>query len=342
MFYEPNPKKKRKAQPKEVLQPTKKAPKVRTKRRGCLSGLFRLAFTLAVIGMVLLLASGVWVRVHFLSLNRPDLAVNVDLPGDYTHVLLLGADQEEGGTRSRTDSIMVASFGQAGDIKLTSFMRDTMLDMGKEGEHKLNAAYRIGGGDLAMYSINKAFGLNVVKYAVVDFQGIAAVIDAMGGIELTISKQERDQINQGLRGAYKKKRVFNGVLMEPLEKYGKDIHMSGTHALFYARIRSIDSDFQRAQRQRTLLMTMMQRLKANPNPVVLARVLSTALSCVETNLSPVDMAALGVRALSASKQIEQYRMPPEGAYKEGTEGGVWMIRANLSQCRKKLHTFIYE
>ena len=344
MYYETNPKKNQKKKQKQpepqLFVPKPKQPKAR-KKRGCITGLMRLLIWLGIFCFVAYIAAGLWVRVGFLSGHREDLAANAKLPSGYTHVLLLGADENNGGERSRTDSIMVASFGDDGDIRLTSFMRDTMVNMGDRGTHKLNAAYRIGGGDLAMYAINSAFGLNVAKYAVVDFQGIAKVIDAMGGIELDITEKERDEINKGLRKAYQKKRVFNGVLMKPIEDYGKKIHMSGTHALFYARIRSIDSDFQRASRQRTLLSAMLGKLKANPNPLTLGSVMAAALSCVETNLNPVDLGALGIRALASGEGIAQCRIPQEGAYTQGMEDGVWMIRANFAKCRQHLYDFIY-
>ena len=348
MYYEQNPKKKKKKRaPLEPSRPSKRSafkaieePK-KKKHTGCLTGLFKCAFGLLIATLVLMLLSGIWVRLNFLSGNRSGLAVNKALPGSYTHVLLLGADEKKDENRSRTDSIMVASFGQGGDLKFTSLMRDTMIQMGEYGNHKLNAAYRIGGGDLAMYAVNSAFGMNITKYATIDFEGIAKVIDAMGGIELDITEAERDQINEGLKNAYKKQRVFNGVLMQPLTQFGKQVHMSGTHALFYARIRSIDSDFERARRQRTLLSTMMNRLKRNPNPITLGRVLTAGLQCLQTNLSAADLMALGMRALSTGGEIEQFRLPQEGAYKQGTVNGTWRITANFDKCKAAFYEFIY-
>ncbi len=341
MYYEQNPqkKKKKRATSDPFMQQPRQTPK---RKRGCLSSLFKLAFAVAVLIAVFALTSGLLIRNNFFSGSRPDLAVNTKLPDGYTHILLLGADAgESNGGRGRTDSIMIASFGDGGNLKLTSIMRDTMLDMGADGEHKANAAYKLGGGDLALFAVNSAFALNMTKYAVVDFQGIAKVIDAMGGIELTLSKAEMNAINEGLKKAYQKKRVFNGVLMTPLTKYGKNIHMSGTHALVYARTRKIDSDYQRAGRQRVLLSRMIDKLKSSADPITLARVSQAALSCVETNLSPLDMAALGMRALNLQGDLKQYRLPQEGAYKQTTEDGIWMIRPNLKKCRQGLYEFLF-
>ncbi len=341
MYYEQDPRKKKQhpKRPDPFLERPAKTPK---RRRGCLPRLLQLAFVLAVLCAAFLLLSGLLIRTNFFSGARPDLAAYAKTPAGYTHILLLGADAgEKDGGLGRSDSIMVASFGDGLDLKLTSLMRDTVLYMGERGEHKANAAYRLGGGELAMWTVNNAFALNITKYAAIDFQGIAQVIDAMGGIELSISKAERDAINVGLKQAYQKKRVINGVKMAPLTEYGERTHMSGTHALVYARIRKIDSDFARATRQRHLLTRMLEKIKANPNPVTLAKVASAALACVTTNLSPADLAALGVRALSLNEQIRQYRLPQDGAYRQTTEGGVWMIRPDLKQCRKGLYAFLF-
>lgn len=324
MYYEANPKQQRK----------------RRRRRGCLSRLFRLALVGVIIWALVALLSGQMIQSNLFSGDQPALQVNNDLPRGYTNILLLGCDKETGGG-SRSDAIMVASVGGSGEIKLTSIMRDTMLSMPNNGTHKLNAAYRLGGADLAMATVNGALGLNITKYATIDFEGIAQVIDAMGGIELNITKAEMEQINRGLRGAYKKKRVYNGVLMTPLTEYGKNIHLSGTHAMFYARIRNIDSDYKRAERQRVLLDTMLKKLRNNRNPITIASVGAAVLRCVETNLSAIDISMLGIKALGAGGQIEQYRIPAEGAYTSGTKDGIWSIRPDLEKNKRLLYEFIY-
>ena len=322
--------------------PRNKKSKPPRKKGGCLSLVIRLAFFLLVIGTIAVAGSGLWVRMNFFAGSHPELKTNDNIPVGYTHVLLLGEDNSEGTSgRGLTDSIMIASFGDGGDIRLVSVMRDMIVDMGQHGEHKINAAYKLGGGKLAMTMINQSFGLDVTRYAVVNFEGIAKIIDAMGGIELTITEAERDQINLGLRKAYQKKRVFNGVLMQPLTEYGDNIHMSGTHAMFYARIRIIDSDYRRAERQRILLKKMIDKLRANPNPIVLGKLAAMVLTDIDTNLNPMDCTALLVRGLSMRGDMRELRLPTNDARDERTENGIFLIRADFKKCRAALYKFFY-
>ncbi len=114
------------------------------RRTSCLGRLFRVALILAILWVALMLVT----RLP-LSINLPNFEDGFSLDGllssGYTHVLLLGADNEEG--RGRTDTMIVASLG-GGDIKLTSIMRDTLVDIDGYGKHKINAAYRLGGEQL--------------------------------------------------------------------------------------------------------------------------------------------------------------------------------------------------
>ncbi len=324
MYYEDPPRKKR-AQ----------------KRRGCLSGLIRLVFIGLILWALVMLASGQLINFSLFAGAPEALSANAKLPTGYTNILLLGCDEDKDAGGSRSDSIIVASIGSGGELKLTSIMRDTMLEMGDQGIHKMNAAYRLGGANLAMRTVNKAFALNISKYAAIDFQGFAKLIDAVGGIELTITEAEMNSINEGLKNAYRKKRVFNGVLMTPLTEHGKNIHMSGTHALFYSRIRYIDSDYKRAERQRTVIDTLLKKVRGSNNPLRLFSFAQAALECIDTNLTLPELTALGARVLTSSSELKQFRLPANGTYEESMEGGVWSIRPDLAKNRELLFEFIY-
>lgn len=323
MYYEESPAKKR-----------------ARKRTGCIGRLFRLFLVALILYALVMLFSGQMINFGLFSGTPKELAVNFSLPRGYTNVLLLGCDGLNERSQ-RADSILIASISSIGELKLTSIMRDTMLDMGAHGAHKLNAAYNIGGAELTMQTINRAFEMNITKYAAIDFSGFAQVIDSMGGIELNITKAEMDQINDGLKKAYKKKRVFNGVLMKPLAEPGKNVHMSGTHALFYARIRNIDTDYKRAERQRIVIDTIVKKLRKTRNPLMLANAAKSILECTDTNMNMVDIGALAVRLLTSEGEIQQFRIPAEGAYKTTMDGGIWAIIPDTERTCKQLREFIY-
>jgi hypothetical protein len=160
------------------------------RRPSCLGRLFRIALLLAILWALLMLVARLPLSIDLpggLSLDRLFLVGRTD-------ILLLGTDNEAG--RGRTDSILVASVGSGG-IKLTSIMRDTLVNIEGYGKHKINAAYRLGGEQLAMRTVNQAFGLNVTKYAAIDFEGFSHLIDSVGGVALNVSKAEMQEIKQG-------------------------------------------------------------------------------------------------------------------------------------------------
>jgi LCP family protein required for cell wall assembly len=307
----------------------------RPKRRpSCLGRLFRIALILAVLWAVMLLVT----RLP-LSFNLPLVngTVSLDglLPSGYTDILLLGADNEVG--RGRTDTIIVASIGK-GEIKLTSIMRDTLVNIEGYGKHKINAAYRFGGEKTAMQTVNKAFGLNITRYAVIGFEGFSNLIDSVGGVAVSVSKAEMQEINKGLDATWK--RLGGGRPIEYLTTYGEKTHLNGPQALAFARIRKIDSDYKRASRQRAVLEALFFKLRTTKNPLVFMKLLKTALSTVKTNMSVFEIGLLGAQALTGGMRISQFRLPAEGAYTTGTEDGAWVIKPDLAKNRQLLQEFL--
>ncbi len=304
------------------------------RRTSCLGRLFRIALILAILWAVLMLITRLPV-----SIKLPFVDGNLSLDGlfssGYTNVLLLGADNEEG--RGRTDTIIVASLG-GGEIKLTSIMRDTLVNIGGYGQHKINAAYRLGGEQLAMQTVNEAFGLNITRYAVIDFEGFSDLIDSVDGVSVNVTKAEMQEINKGLDTTWK--RLGDGRPIEYLKTYGKDTHLTGPQALAYSRIRKIDSDYVRSSRQRAVLEAMIEKLRATKNPVVLAKLAQTAFSTIETNVNVFEIGFDAVKILAGSLNMDQLRLPADGAYTTGTVDGAWVIKPDLSRNRKILQTFL--
>ena len=303
----------------------------RPKRRpSCIGRLFRIALILAILWVVLMLVTNLPISIGGFSLDGVFSSGN-------DNILLMGADNEEG--RGRTDTIIVASLG-GGKIKLTSIMRDTYVDLEGYGQNKINAAYRLGGEKLAMDTVNRAFGLNITRYAVIDFEGFSDLIDSVGGVTVRVSKAEMKEINKGLDTTWK--RLGDGRPIEYLKTYGEKILLSGPQALAYSRIRKIDSDYVRTSRQRAVLEALLSKLRSNRNPVVLAKLMQTALSNIKTNINVFEIGAISVRLLSGSQKVEQMRLPADGAFSSGTVDGAWVIKPDLPKNRKLLQAFLNE
>lgn len=306
------------------------------RRRGCLFALLKLLFVLAVL--IALLVGALYLLPVGMFIVEPDvdLGLSADLPTNRLNVLLLGVDKEKDGMQ-RSDTMIIASIG--GDsVKLSSILRDTWVDIPGHGEGRINTAYTLGGPELAMRTVNENFGLNIMHYIVVDFTSIVRFADAIGGVEIDITEAEMEQINLNVKDSA---RIFKplGYTCDELKVYGEDTHLNGLQALGYARIRKIDSDFMRASRQRTLMETMLKKIKGNIwNPVMLTRLGVAAFDSVETNLNPVQIISIALKAVG-SDGVRSLRLPVNESY-EDTQS---IIKVNDFEMNKHaFRSFVYD
>lgn len=296
------------------------------RRPSCLGRLFRIALLLAILWAVLTAVA---------NLLPPGGKLDNLFSSGPTSILLLGTDNEQG--RGRTDSIIVATVGR-GEIKLTSILRDTLVNIEGYGSHKINSAYRLGGEQLAMRTVNEAFGLGITRYAVIDFEGFSDLIDSVGGVAVNVSKAELQEINKGLDATWK--RLGGGRPIQYLKTYGQNTLLTGPQALAYARIRKIDSDYVRTSRQRAVLESLIEKLRGTKNPLVHAKLMQTAFSTIKTNVNFIEIGVDAVRLLSGGLKMEQLRLPADGMYTTGTVDGAWVIQPDLPKNRALLKSFL--
>lgn len=165
--------------------------------------------TFGIIVLVLLLILGgiyFWVDT---SLNRVEALA--DYPGRPpeaagTNWLIVGSDSREGLSEEekknlvtgdtegqRTDTMLVAHLPDNDTpATLMSLPRDSNVEVPGHGVNKINAAFSIGGPKLLAQTIEQATGLRIDHYAEINFAGFANVVDAIGGVEMTIPKRIKD------------------------------------------------------------------------------------------------------------------------------------------------------
>ena len=202
--------------------------------------------------LVRLLAATLIFALGLPALAEIDLNRNESLPKQCWNILLLGTDNRyESDVYGRTDSMILLSVNlPERQAKLTSLMRDIWVQLDGHGGQKLNAASVYGGPELTMATVNRYFDLNVGEYVLINITGLAEVIDKLGGVELTVTEDERKALNKGLFN------LSEESGMTKLEQSGENVHLNGNQAVAYARIRQIDSDYRRTERQRALLNAM--------------------------------------------------------------------------------------
>ncbi len=202
--------------------------------------------------------------------------------------LLLGTDgreQEDG--PPRTDLVMVAVADRARQrLTLISLPRDLWVPIDGYGEGKINTAYFLGeldgdGVGLAKSTVEEVVGFPLDYFVTVDFEGFRAIVDAMGGITVTVPEPIDDP-------DYPDYNYGTFRLQIPA---GEQI-MDGETALRYARTRYGGTDIDRANRQQLVLMAVREKAM-HPEQLALAPLyLRTLYREVESNLSLSDFFAL--------------------------------------------------
>lgn len=267
------------------------------------------------------------------SINEDSLSVNENL-GAYgsqkiMNIALFGIDSQNEENKGRSDAILIASVnGKTGKIKLISVARDTYVDVPGNGKTKINHAYAYGGPELAIQTINENFDLNITDYVSVNFDSLADVIDEMGGIELEVTDAERQQINNYL------------LKGEKLQESGL-VHLTGPQAVSYSRIRKIDGDVMRGERQRKVLECLFQKA-LEINPLLYPSYVKKFSPMVETSLSNEEILKIASVGMKGSLMLEQAGMPNDNIKSGGQRiGGVWYFVYDIEQAADMIGQFIY-
>ena len=256
--------------------------------------------------------------------------------------------------------IIVSINKKDGSIKLTSVLRDLYVTIpGYKSKNRINVAYSRGGGQLAMRTMNKLLELNIEHYVVINFYGLASIIDSLGGVDIELTKAEAGAINTYIKKNLKKGGYDNqekGYVRQDLQKVNGVQHLDGIQAVMYARLRSIDNDFKRSERQRHLLEVLLgQVLDGGLDLNKLLSLLETCLSYAETNMSAMDMVSLAMGVLQSDiltklangdPLLQQNRIPMDETWKyDETSGGASVVAFRSTKRQQEnvegIHKFIY-
>ncbi|SHE70417.1 LCP family protein [Clostridium fallax] len=250
------------------------------------------------------------------------------------NILLLGVDEQE----KASDSIMVLSIDETTKkIKLTSLMRDTYVDFGKGKITKLNYAYHYGGEQLSVKTVNEKFKLDITDYIKVDFNGLAHIIDYVGGIEVDVKPEEVKYVNSYA------KNISDITKMQytPISKSGPQV-LNGEQATAYCRIRYVgNNDYQRTERQRNILTKIFDKLIKSPITDY-PNIVNQLAPYATTSLNTFEVLKLAVAFAGYTKNgIEQSRCPYDGLREDTMINNIYYMKWNEPENVKKLHQFIY-
>lgn len=192
--------------------------------------------------------------------------------GERTNILLIGVDARAGETKSRADTMIMASIDpQLNRIALISIPRDTRVDMDGSPYDKINSANVIGGPELTVKTVSELLGEKVDYYVQMDFKGFAAIVDAIGGVNINVEER-----------MYK---PSEGIDLQP----GQQL-LDGEQALGFVRYRDyVMGDIDRTKHQQAFLKALGKELLKPKNIVKLPSLARVVNKNIDTNLGLTDM-----------------------------------------------------
>jgi LCP family protein required for cell wall assembly len=239
------------------------------------------------------------------------------------NVLLIGADEQGGG--HNTDTLIVVSIDPVTkQVAMFSLPRDT-VDVpipqgparqvwGRSYSGKINSFFannrrrsdlwpgndRSRGYNALKSILGELYDLDIKYFVEVNFQGFTDVVDAVGGVTINVQIPVSDDRYPGSTGRLERLYIPTGIQ-----------HMTGAQALRYARSRHSSTDFDRAQRQQRVLLSL--REQADPQNLIprLPELIAALKKTVRTDV-PLDQMdeLLGLASQVDTKNIRSYVFSP--------------------------------
>jgi len=239
------------------------------------------------------------------------------------NILLIGQDRRPGESRQRSDAMILCCFDtRHKTVTMVSFLRDLYVQIPGYSANKLNAAYAWGGMSLLKKTLEKNFHVPVDACMEVDFGGFQKVIDLVGGVDIDLSREEAEHLNS-----------TNGWSLQA----GSN-RLDGKKALAYARIRKLDSDFARTQRQRKVLTQLLRRCRKLSIPRLTA-LLNSVLPLITTDMGNTQILgyAAALFPMLSRADIRTLHIPPEGMYQDAWVDGQMVLMPDLSAIQALLN-----
>ena len=260
----------------------------------------------------------------------------------HSNILLVGVDRRGSSGRANADTIMIATLDKKNNrLKLTSIMRDTYVPIAGHNAGRINSAAAKGDVPLLMQCINEAYHLDLRNYVLVDFSMFQRLVDQLGGVTVRMSAAEISAANDNIAGLNKQRGVSN-IWEGFIYANAGNVGLTGQQALAYARIRKIDSDFTRTNRQFMVLNAIYAKFRSK---TLLEQydLLYDILPLVETDLTELRIMELAVSALSMNTSgLLHETFPAEGMYANRQVGGSSVLLTDLPATAFAMHSFLFE
>ena len=254
--------------------------------------------------------------------TEPEIVEVLEEEDNIVNILLIGQDRREDQPRQRSDTMILCTVNlEEKTLVLTSFLRDSYVKIpaweGKKyGNNRLNVCYAIGGMEMLDQCLLDNFGIQVDYNVEVDFFSFATVVDLIDGVDVDLTQAEAAHLNHicGLGNSLKA-----GVN-----------HLDGYLALEYSRIRKLDSDFVRTDRQRKVILSLMEKVK-DMKLLEVKEMITEVFPMITTDMTNTEILDVAVKMLPvlSELQVTTQHIPADGTYYFGQVPGMSAITFDL-------------
>lgn len=263
------------------------------------------------------------------DITMPEAADLIGQEDKIVNILLVGQDRRPGEGRARSDSMILCSFNKSkGTLQMISFLRDLYVSIpGGYLDNRLNASYALGGFELLDATLETNFGVQIDANIEVDFTGFQKVIDILGGVDVELTQAEVDYLNKG--------RDWNLTA-------GMN-HLDGEKALAYSRIRYLDSDFVRTDRQRKVLTSLLDSMR--DMDLATAKDLADELfPLVTTDMTNMEILTYVTTLLPmlSDAEVVSLHIPEDDAFYYATIREMAVVVPYMDACRATLEELLGE
>lgn len=268
--------------------------------------------------------------------------VQVAADQNVVNIMLVGQDRRQNDSeRQRSDSMILLTLNRSAQtLDMTSFMRDTYVEIPGWGGNRLNAAYVFGSIDLMNETFLNNFGVKIDGVVEVDFYDFVEIIDEIGGVDIEIKEEEVSAVNSGISEVAK--HLGEDVRKHQIAGAGLQ-HLDGLQALSYCRLRKVgNNDFERTERQRRVVQEVFKQAK-NMNTMQMLSLLDKTFELLNTNLTDDDLLNLMVEIMGMGvAEFETHNIPEDAGYSSQSVDGMAVLVPDLEACKGLVQEIIGE
>ena len=299
--------------------------------------------TLAAVmatGAVIVASKMTMLETTKIDTDKLSISEEVEHETGYVNVALFGLDSRAGdlGKGNRSDTMMIASLNkETKEVKLVSIYRDTLLQLDDGSFNKANSAYSFYGPEGAISLINKNLDMNIEKYVAVNFNALVDVIDAVGGLDITLTNEEVAHMNNYcVETSSVTGKEYTRIEPEVAGTY----HLNGVQAVSYSRIRyTSGGDFERASRQRHVLSLIAEKAQTMSLGTV-NKIIDSVFPQISTNFTLTEMISYA-KDLTKYKLGESLGFPQDNTTDMLNQVGSVVIPQTLSSNVMDVHRFLF-